>query len=75
MQGDLARTIQSVLFVNAINTLVQTYFGTRLPVVMGSSFYFLPMVLSIVSRRGIVDYPDPHEVGSHFLLGFIIPFA
>ncbi|XP_024374995.1 nucleobase-ascorbate transporter 2 [Physcomitrium patens] len=59
--GDLARTIQSVLFVNAINTLVQTYFGTRLPVVMGSSFYFLPMVLSIVSRRGIVDYPDPHE--------------
>ncbi|KAG0625737.1 hypothetical protein M758_2G077200 [Ceratodon purpureus] len=58
--GDLARTVQSVLFVSAINTLVQTYFGTRLPVVMGNSFYFLPIVLSIVNR-GIIDIPDPHE--------------
>nr|PNR52525.1 hypothetical protein PHYPA_008899 [Physcomitrium patens] len=59
--GDLARTIQSVLFVTAINTLVQTGLGSRLPTVMGSSFYFLPMMLSIVSRRGIIDYPDPNE--------------
>ncbi|XP_073390924.1 nucleobase-ascorbate transporter 2 [Physcomitrium patens] len=65
--GDLARTIQSVLFVTAINTLVQTGLGSRLPTVMGSSFYFLPMMLSIVSRRGIIDYPDPNEV-PHILL-------
>ncbi|XP_024399142.1 nucleobase-ascorbate transporter 2 [Physcomitrium patens] len=58
---DLARAIQSVLFVSAINTLLQTFFGARLPVVMGNSFYFLPMVLSIVTKRGIIDYPDPHE--------------
>lgn len=58
---DLSRAIQSVLFVSAINTLLQTFFGARLPVVMGNSFYFLPMVLSIVTRRGIIDYPDPHE--------------
>lgn len=62
MQHDLSRAIQSVLFVSAINTLLQTFFGARLPVVMGNSFYFLPMVLSIVTRRGIIDYPDPHEV-------------
>lgn len=68
MQGDLARTVQSVLFVSAINTLVQTYFGARLPVVMGNSFYFLPMLLSIVNRGGIIDTPDPHEVLSYLLL-------
>ena len=62
MQRDLARTVQSVLFVSAINTLVQTYFGSRLPVVMGQSFYFLPMLLAIINRGGIIDIPDPHEV-------------
>lgn len=62
VQRDLARTVQSALFVSAINTLVQTYFGARLPVVMGNSFYFLPMVLSIVNRDGIINIPDPHEV-------------
>jgi len=58
---DLARVVQSALFVSAINTLLQTYFGSRLPVVMGNSFYFYPMVLSIVNRGGIIDIPDPHE--------------
>lgn len=62
MQHDLSRVVQSALFVSAINTLVQTFFGARLPVVMGQSFYFLPMVLSIVNRDGIINIPDPHEV-------------
>jgi xanthine/uracil permease len=64
--GDLARTVQSVLFVSAINTLVQTYLGSRLPVVMGNSFYFLTITLAIVNRPGIIDNPDPHQ---RFLLG------
>lgn len=68
MQGDLARTVQSVLFVSAINTLVQTYLGSRLPVVMGNSFYFLTITLAIVNRPGIIDNPDPHEVRTlHFV--------
>lgn len=62
LQGDLARTVQTVLFVSGINTLIQTFLGTRLPVIMGNSFYFLAMTLSIVQRAGIADYPDPHEV-------------
>lgn len=62
VQGDLARTVQSVLFVSAINTLVQTYLGSRLPVVMGNSFYFLTITLAIVNRPGIIDNPDPHQV-------------
>lgn len=68
LQGDLARTVQSVLFVSAINTLVQTFLGTRLPVIMGNSFYFLAMTLSIVQRAGIADYPDPHEVPNPIFL-------
>jgi hypothetical protein len=74
LQGDLARTVQTVLFVSAINTLVQTFLGTRLPVIMGNSFYFLAMTLSIVQRAGIADYPDPHEVPNPILyISFLNP--
>jgi xanthine/uracil permease len=57
----LARVVQSSLFVSAINTLVQTLLGSRLPAVMGNSFYFLPITLSIVNAPRIVDIEDPHE--------------
>jgi len=59
--GDLARVVQSSLFVSAINTLVQTILGSRLPAVMGNSFYFLPITLSIVNAPRIVDIEDSHE--------------
>jgi hypothetical protein len=54
--------VQSALFVSGINTLLQTVLGSRLPVVMGNSFYFLPITLSIVNAPRIVDIPDLHEV-------------
>ncbi len=63
LQGDLARVVQSALFVSAINTLVQTILGSRLPAVMGNSFYFLPITLSIVNAPRIAEIEDPHEVG------------
>ncbi len=62
LQSDLARVVQSALFVSGINTLLQTVLGSRLPVVMGNSFYFLPITLSIVNAPRIIDIPDPHEV-------------
>jgi xanthine/uracil permease len=61
--GDLSRVVQSALFVSAINTLVQTILGSRLPAVMGNSFYFLPITLSIVNAPAIVEIEDSHEVG------------
>jgi xanthine/uracil permease len=61
--GDLARVVQSALFVSAINTLVQTFLGSRLPAVMGNSFYFLPITLSIVNAPRIMAIGDSHEVG------------
>ncbi|CAM6044135.1 unnamed protein product [Sphagnum compactum] len=63
--SDLARVVQSALFVSGINTLLQTVLGSRLPVVMGNSFYFLPITLSIVNAPRIIDIPDPHERFRH----------
>jgi xanthine/uracil permease len=62
LQSDLSRVVQSALFVSAINTLLQTLLGSRLPAVMGNSFYFLSITLSIVNAPSIIDIPDPHEV-------------
>jgi xanthine/uracil permease len=59
--NDLALVVQSALFVSAINTMLQTNLGSRLPAVMGNSFYFLSITLSIVNAPSIVDIPDPHE--------------
>ncbi|KAK9164303.1 hypothetical protein Syun_005205 [Stephania yunnanensis] len=48
-----ARLIQTLLFVTGLNTLLQTHFGTRLPVVMGgSSTYILP-IRFLRTMRGI----------------------
>ncbi len=57
--------MQSSLFVSGINTLLQTVLGSRLPIVMGNSFYFLPITLSIVNAPRIIDILDPHEVTDH----------
>ncbi|CAK9217170.1 unnamed protein product [Sphagnum jensenii] len=63
--SDLSRVVQSALFVSAINTLLQTLLGSRLPAVMGNSFYFLSITLSIVNAPSIIDIPDPHERFRH----------
>ncbi|XP_073147705.1 nucleobase-ascorbate transporter 3 [Henckelia pumila] len=47
--GDRARVIQSLLFMSGVNTLLQTWFGTRLPTVMGPSFAYVISVLGIVN--------------------------
>ncbi len=67
LQSDLSRVVQSALFVSAINTLLQTVLGSRLPAVMGNSFYFLSITLSIVNAPSIIEIPDSHEVSKpHF---------
>ncbi|KAJ7566678.1 hypothetical protein O6H91_02G114300 [Diphasiastrum complanatum] len=50
--GAKARVIQTLLFVNGINTLVQSFLGTRLPVVINGSFaYFIPIFTIINASR------------------------
>lgn len=63
--------IDTFLFVAGINTLLQTWFGTRLPVVMGASYAYIIPIISISLSRRFNIYVDPHQVG---FLHFVIPF-
>ncbi|XP_028789710.1 nucleobase-ascorbate transporter 4-like [Neltuma alba] len=56
-----AEMIQTLLFVSAINTLLQTWFGTRLPVVVGASYAFLIPAISTAFSRNLSIYVDPHR--------------
>ncbi|RWR87113.1 nucleobase-ascorbate transporter 1-like protein [Cinnamomum micranthum f. kanehirae] len=67
--GDKARVIQTLLFVAGIKTLLQTLFGTRLPVIVGGSYAFVIPVLSIINDSSLKKIPDPHEVGECVEIG------
>ncbi|KAL5205330.1 hypothetical protein ABZP36_033539 [Zizania latifolia] len=56
-----ARVIQTLLLVAGINTLFQTFFGSRLPVVMGGSFTFVAPTISIILAGRYNNEADPHE--------------
>ncbi|XP_027366401.1 nucleobase-ascorbate transporter 4 isoform X1 [Abrus precatorius] len=56
-----AETIQTLLFVAAINTLLQTWFGTRLPVVVGASYAFLIPSISVAFSSRMSIFVDPHQ--------------
>lgn len=59
--GDQARVIQTLLFMAGLNTLLQTFLGTRLPTVMGSSVAFYIPVLSVVSHYADRNFSDDHD--------------
>ncbi|GAB2246801.1 hypothetical protein Droror1_Dr00006683 [Drosera rotundifolia] len=59
--GDKARVIQTLLFMSAINTLIQTLIGSRLPTVMGPSFAFLIPILSTISDYSGETFDSDHQ--------------
>ncbi|KAI9113344.1 hypothetical protein K1719_015869 [Acacia pycnantha] len=59
--GDKARVIQTLLLMSGVNTLLQTWFGSRLPVVMGSSMAFFIPVMSIINDYSDRNFPSGHE--------------
>ncbi|BFG17899.1 hypothetical protein CerSpe_041730 [Prunus speciosa] len=59
--GDKARVIQTMLFMSAINTLLQTILGTRLPTVMTASFAFTLPLLSIINDYSDRTFRSEHE--------------
>ncbi|KAL6572301.1 N-terminal acetyltransferase [Orobanche minor] len=63
--GDKARVIQSLLFMSGINTLLQTWFGTRLPTVMGPSFGYVISVLAIINDLSDSGFSNDHERFTH----------
>ncbi|MBA0716952.1 hypothetical protein Golax_004803 [Gossypium laxum] len=56
-----ADVINTVLFVAGINTLLQTLFGSRLPVVIGGSYAFIIPIISIALSRRHSSFVDPHR--------------
>ncbi|MBA0771606.1 hypothetical protein Gotri_007099 [Gossypium trilobum] len=56
-----ANVINTVLFVAGINTLLQTLFGSRLPVVIGGSYAFIIPTISIALSRRYSIFVDPHR--------------
>ncbi|KAG4998433.1 hypothetical protein JHK85_029872 [Glycine max] len=57
-----AQVIETLLFVAAINTLPQTWFGTRLPVVMVASYTFLIPAVSVAVSKRMSVLQDPHQM-------------
>ncbi|KAG5526304.1 hypothetical protein RHGRI_032551 [Rhododendron griersonianum] len=60
-QKEKAEVIQTSLFVAGLNTLLQTWFGTRLPVVIGPSYSFIAPALFVVLSDRYSKYVDPLE--------------
>ncbi|KAK8954938.1 Nucleobase-ascorbate transporter 6 [Platanthera zijinensis] len=56
-----ARVVQTLLFVAGINTLLQSFFGTRLPAVIGGSYTFVAPTISIILAGRYSDIADPHR--------------
>ncbi|GKA96511.1 nucleobase-ascorbate transporter 2, partial [Tanacetum coccineum] len=58
--GNKVRVVQTLLFVQGINTYLQTLFATRLPAVIGGSWAFMVPIISIIHDPSLVAIGDPH---------------
>ncbi|XP_012440688.1 putative nucleobase-ascorbate transporter 10 [Gossypium raimondii] len=56
-----AAVIQNLLFVSGLSTLFQSFFGTRLPIVVVGSYAYLIPVTSIIQASRYTSYSDPYE--------------
>ncbi|KAK7283245.1 hypothetical protein RIF29_12641 [Crotalaria pallida] len=59
--AEKAKMIQSLLFVSGLSTLLQSWFGTRLPTVIVGSYSYIIPTLSIVQASRYSAYADPYE--------------
>lgn len=63
-QVEKAQLMQTLLFVSGINTLLQTWFGSRMPVVVGGSLRFLVPSLYVAFSQRYFIYLNPNVVSS-----------
>ncbi|WP_406661807.1 uracil-xanthine permease family protein [Methanolobus sp. ZRKC3] len=61
--SDIALLMQSVLLAMGIATLLQTFIGSKFPIVQGSSFAFIPALISIGSGIGLAAVEGALIVG------------
>ncbi|PRQ48473.1 putative xanthine/uracil/vitamin C permease [Rosa chinensis] len=74
---DTATVISTMLLVSGITTILHTYFGTRLPLVQGSSFVYLAPALVIMNAqeyRNLTEHKFRHimrELQGAIIIGSI----
>lgn len=64
-----AMVVQTVLFVAGLNTLLQSFFGTRLPAVIGASYSYVVPTISIILAGRYSDIVDPQEKFKRIMRG------
>ncbi|KAK6138858.1 hypothetical protein DH2020_027397 [Rehmannia glutinosa] len=66
LMKEKATVIQTLLFVSGLNTLLHSFFGTRLPSVIGGSYAFLIPATSIIHARRyrMIDLPEQRKCWS-----------
>ncbi|XP_061349982.1 nucleobase-ascorbate transporter 11-like isoform X2 [Gastrolobium bilobum] len=74
---DTATVISTVLFLSGMTTILHSYFGTRLPLVQGSSFVYLAPALVIINAqeyRNLTEHKFRHimrELQGAIIIGSI----
>ncbi|KAK4356307.1 hypothetical protein RND71_025278 [Anisodus tanguticus] len=63
---DTANVVSTMLLVSGLTTILHTYFGTRLPLVQGSSFVYLAPALVIMNSE------EYRNLAEHYLGGISI---
>lgn len=77
-QEEIATLIQASMLVAGLNTFIQTYrfgpVGAKLPIVVGSNFTFVPLIITIGNNYGYEAVLGAALVGGIFeaILGFFI---
>lgn len=64
-----ARVIQTLQFVAGLNTLLQTFFGTRLPAIIGGSYTFVVPTISIILAGRYSDIVNPQDKFERIIRG------
>ncbi|KAK7407196.1 hypothetical protein VNO78_08903 [Psophocarpus tetragonolobus] len=77
---DTATVISTILFLSGITTVLHSYFGTRLPLVQGSSFVYLAPALVIINAqeyRNLTEHKFRHimrELQGAIIVGSVFQF-
>ncbi|EXC35470.1 Nucleobase-ascorbate transporter 11 [Morus notabilis] len=77
---DTATVISTMLLVSGVATILHSYFGTRLPLIQGSSFVYLAPALVIMNSqeyRNLTDHKFRHimrELQGAIIVGSIFQF-
>ncbi|XP_027332823.1 putative nucleobase-ascorbate transporter 10 [Abrus precatorius] len=59
--AEKGRVIQTLLFVSGLSTLLQSWFGTRLPIVVVGSYTYVIPIISIIQASRYASITDTYE--------------